>query len=586
MPKPFNHILIDYIAYLRKLSGRLFYCAPWTFIAMLPVVLVNQVSMILAFMLPLKIIILLGSDGMPRYLRVFFSEMSRDTLIMYLGLSAFCFLLIYMLGNRVVKAMSFKGGDRVLDNRGGLVSFDSEREFAANVFSRVVQSWGTSILFSLGLIAGVLLEWRLVLAILVVLIIEVIGVAKYWNRHLAPEHIRVREAFFQNRVRVLQILNAINIYVALAVLVALFILEPQTNFIIGLVLFILTRHILQRLVKATQDATYLMQNKDKIEALVFPGKAFFEEKASRHSTLEDQLMPEQRGKLFNSIFTDELTDLGAMQWHWSKQLDDGSRLYSTLISGSSREQFHLKIFNNAHDKYLMREVQLYELLPPLKSQHMPTVMGSGSAMGRGFIVLKTPNFSDDALKPDMTQFRALRNQWITENLELGLASLFSSADPSQIDRLRPSIFKRMGMILDAGSSESQRFEELIKALPNMRELLKPLPRVLINRDMKSSFQVTAEGQLICLSWGRTVADLLGVAFAAGISVQQGIEILSVDQLLEVLELSSHPELISSSDVLMLSFYLALLERSISNQDFLLVFELLEQVLRTYHCLRG
>ena len=69
---------------------------------MLPVVVINQLAMIVAFMPPLKIIILLGSEGMPAYLAVIFGELFRNALIIYLGVGAVLFLLIYFIGGRLV----------------------------------------------------------------------------------------------------------------------------------------------------------------------------------------------------------------------------------------------------------------------------------------------------------------------------------------------------------------------------------------------------------------------------------------------------------------------------------------------------
>lgn len=509
MSQRFNHLVSDYFVFLRALGRRLLKCAPWVCVGMLPVVVVNQVAMIVAFMLPLKIIILLGSEGMPAYLAVVFGDLSRNTLIIYLGIGAVLFLLVYLIGGRLVKWISSIGGRKVIDQRGGSVIFDAEEEFAANIFSRVLQTWGTGVILMLGSVVGLLIEWRLVVVLMLVVLIEVWLVSRYWNRHLLPEHAQVRDAFVQNRVRIMQIFSAINAYIALAVLVVLFILEPETNFIVGLVLFILTRQILQRLVVATQDANYLMQKKDKINALVFPDQTFIETPSLAISTLEDQLMFDHRSQLFESIFSGSLAFLAESRWRWESQLKDGSMLYSTRSVKSEDVQYYLKVFKSEDDRCLSREKQLQQILGSYDLPYVPTLVDSGVALGRGFVIYKTPPLQDIKRSDLSSSEDQLWTQWTRDNLAHGWAEVFGHGDPTQIDRLRPQIIKRMGIACDPDSLQASQLQALLDALPQIQHALQMMPLMLINPDFKEGLRTTSDGQLVCLSWGRVYKDLAG-----------------------------------------------------------------------------
>ena len=88
MSDRFTSLVRTYAGQLLLLTRRIYQCSPLRLVTGIPLVLVNQVSFILALMLPLKVIIMLGSDGVPRYFRFFMTEETRTQWMVGLAFGA------------------------------------------------------------------------------------------------------------------------------------------------------------------------------------------------------------------------------------------------------------------------------------------------------------------------------------------------------------------------------------------------------------------------------------------------------------------------------------------------------------------
>ena len=90
---------------------------------------------------------------------------------------------------------------------------------------------------------------------------------------------------------ILRSLAGVNTFVVFGGLVVLFLTEPEMNFLTGLVMFILTRQILQRVVKSVQGGHFLIQQKDRIGPLVHPGHQIQDKRKDSLVSFEALLMP-------------------------------------------------------------------------------------------------------------------------------------------------------------------------------------------------------------------------------------------------------------------------------------------------------
>ena len=114
MSDSFTVLARSYAGQLLLLTRRLHGCSPYGLLAGIPVFVVNQVSFVLALMLPLKVIIMLGSDGVPSYFRFFMTEETRDAWMLGLVCAALGMFLLYLATGAWLARLSDRGGERIV----------------------------------------------------------------------------------------------------------------------------------------------------------------------------------------------------------------------------------------------------------------------------------------------------------------------------------------------------------------------------------------------------------------------------------------------------------------------------------------
>lgn len=493
------------------LTRRVLRCAPVFFLVAIPTVVVSQVAMILAFMLPLKIIILIGSDGIPRFLSFFMTEETKNQWVIYLCLLSVGMFLLHLLANRILQQLGAQGGDRIRRQSDKATLFNAEAEYASQVFLRLAESWGTLLMVGGGVLLGLLLEWRMVLALVAAIAAQTLWLAWHWNRHQAPEKAEVRQQFVDQHMKILHNLAGVNTIIAFAVLVVLFLTDPSMNFLVGLVMFILTRQVLVRMIKGVQDGYFLSQQRERIEALVYPERHVRERRQSSVLSFESLLMPSSREKVFDAVATFEGAQAitPGREWQWCDVADRGQALYVSYPDGPGQPELRLKIVSSANDAGLAREVLFHESPSAAILGLSPTMVATGHVFGRGFILLQSPALSPVSGKvfPDLLEQVRFR-LWgctVDEGLSQRLARSYASLD-QRIDAER---YRCIRLACSTAGQESL-LDDFMNMLEVIREHLARVPKVLVNRTLNAgNMMVTDAGEPLVMNWDAISFDLIG-----------------------------------------------------------------------------
>ncbi|TVQ32517.1 MAG: hypothetical protein EA370_12440 [Wenzhouxiangella sp.] len=506
----FSSLIRDYWRYLLELSRRVSSCAPASFFGSIPLVTLSQVSFILAFMLPLKVIILIGTEGIPRYLQFFVTEANRERWIVLLALAAVGFFLAYLATTAMLKRLANHGGQQIRARGNKAALFDAEQDFAHDVFLRTAETWGTILLVVGAFVLGLVLEWRLVVILLLALAVETLVLGRYWNRFQEPEQAEVREQFVQNRMNMLLNLAGINTFLAFGVLVVLFLVDPAMNFIVGLVMFILTRQVLQRMVKGVQDAYFMLQQRERIEALVHPDRHVREKRNPQSVGFEALLMPDRRDRLFEAVAEQGYPEVAGLSWAWNDCGARGQALYVARPRSGDQAELRLKVYKNGKDGGLAREVQFYQSRSVSELGLAAECVGSGSVYGRGFVLLRSGRLETCSGKEHPALVRKVRMQlWrhrpdqdLADRLQRSFAALPDRLDSEWLGRIRLGCNDR---------DDEQLLDAFLGRFATFRSLVDTVPRVLLNRNLsRTNLLVSGEGQPVLLNWDGIGLDTMGV----------------------------------------------------------------------------
>ena len=563
MTNSFTGLITDYSRTLVRVTRRVGRCAPWSLLGSMPLVVINQVSFILMFMLPLKIIIMIGAEGIPRYMRFFVTEETREQWIIYLCLATVGFFLIYLVTDVILNRLGARGGKLIRTQGNKATLFHAEEDFARDVFLRIAQTWGTLLLVVGGVALGLLLEWRLVAVLLVAVAVEVILLARYWNRYQAPEQAEARDQFVQKRMDVLQNISAVNTFLAFGVLVFLFLTDPNMNFIIGLIMFILTRQVLQRIVKSTQDGYFMLQQRERIEALVYPEQHMREKREAREVSFESLLMPDRRVRLFEEVAALGHPEMADQKWEWCDFAPRGQALYVSRPQDDQDTELRLKVIGKAKDAGLAREVQFYQSNSAKALGLTAEFLGSGAVHGRGYLALRSSVLKACPKKDYPEALRQVRLALWQHKVDDGLAQLLKRSFASLGDRLDAERFARIRLGCN-DPREEVLLDAFLEHLETMRDMVQAVPRVLINKNLSpANLLLTEDDQPIVLNWDAIALDVLGT----GLSVSDLAKAYNPDTLLPELAECGCPAAQADPNGLKLVVHLGNLEGTVAREAY-------------------
>lgn len=146
--------------------------------------LTSQTAMLVAFLLPLKVVILLGADGLPRYYPPALAGLGRETLIIWLSGASVAFYGLNLLAEKVVGIAANRGAIRLLASTGKMILFEDQNEIAGSAYKQFTSSLAGSVFVFLAIL---ILLWIypvipfLLFVYLTVIVLTLAALAKHAN---------------------------------------------------------------------------------------------------------------------------------------------------------------------------------------------------------------------------------------------------------------------------------------------------------------------------------------------------------------------------------------------------------------------
>ncbi|WP_155833635.1 hypothetical protein [Halomonas sp. BC04] len=209
---------------------KFFSLVPIPTLVVVSLTLTSQFAKLLAFFLPLKVIILLGSPGMPRYFPPSWAAYDRDVLVIVLSASTLLFFLLHLLAEKLLGIMVEKGASGVVERSRKLALFSNQDEVARQAYRKLASGLATGALSVL----LVILFAALYPAFLTVMVTYILGVTAvlsiatqsrpYWRSKLQ-----------ENASKLVSLLSAIGFLLLFAFMVTDFMLWEGVNFMVAII---------------------------------------------------------------------------------------------------------------------------------------------------------------------------------------------------------------------------------------------------------------------------------------------------------------------------------------------------------------
>ncbi|WP_018649220.1 MULTISPECIES: hypothetical protein [unclassified Thioalkalivibrio] len=496
--------LKDGIRWSARLGAKFFWAVPGATSAVVLATLVGQVSMLLAFFLPLKVIILLGSEGIPRYFPPAFAAVERDALIVWLSLAAVGFYGLYLVADRIIALGSERGAGQLLARSRKMVLFEGQDEVASSAYKRYANALAGGLFVFLVI---VLLLWLYpAVAGLMLVYSAVVAVALLLGQVFSS---RFREWVEEQLGVTLSVLGAVGFMLSFVYLVADFLYRDPPGLIPAIIALLLSRQAFTRLSSLVPALSRLYEERARLDALFFHRRAFAPSGQDTKKALAPLFLPERRKEWVPSVL-EALTGEpwpadGTIRWH---QLAAGE-VFALDCRTPEGPRYLVKLFGARHTGQARHEATL--LTDPPVGLPAPEWVGATEVRGFQCHVLrlpaegKGPGQTDDAADRVREALLPLQpDKALVQRYARSRAFLWQRLDDALLEPLRAA----------TGGATEQHLEVLRASLPEWQTHLRDTPLAFLNPDLNPENLLEApeaEG-LMVLHWGRWSLEPAGAGW--------------------------------------------------------------------------
>lgn len=480
------------------------------------VTLVSQISTVLASFLPLKVVILLGSNGMPRYIPDVLAAQGRESLIVLLSAATVGFFLLHLLAEQLIAVITTQATRRLLAKSHKMVLFENQDEIAANAYQRFSLALA-GVVFTVLALTGLFLlysdmAWALTGYVMLAAIVLCV---------LGARSTSSRECLESQLPRTMKLTSGIGFFAAFAYLVVDFILLEPPGVLIAIVSLLWGRQVFDRLATVVQNIAALYKHRVKIDALFFHGKVLLP-LTRENRTIWPLLDPEIRGKWIATVLEELIPEWKGckhihIEWYPSGTPNVAAFMVTEKLSSA---HFLVKLFGVNRKSVALHESTLLSDAP----KGLPAPVFWGGTQVERFVcsVYRVPDGAPVVQGKDSRHLaRQLRTRLLAVEPPEAMVHRYLRSRPLLWQRIQPSFLKRLYVAV-VSAEQKQQVSRLLELLPELQYHLKSLPLAIVNPALGSGrvWSEAQTGESIAFNWGRWTLEPVGAKWPVGTEVRK------------------------------------------------------------------
>ena len=480
---------------------------PWQTALIVLLTLISQISTLLAFFLPLKVVILLGSDRIPRYIPEALAALGHDALIVALSIATVAFFVVYLLAERAIAWVTVLASRRLLLKSQKLALFENQEQVAENAYERFSRTVAGGIFAGLALL-GLAAFYPSMFWV----VTAYVGFVTLLLLALASLSGSFRERLDAELAAILNLTAGIGFFAVFAFLVTDFIFLKPPGVIIAIVSLLLSRQIFGRLAGIVQDMSALHTQRTRYDALFFHGKILLRDGVKEEKTLWPLFERNARDEWVSALLAQRIRDWQEPQtttWQPSGVPNVASLRVTRPSAG---DEFLIKIFESNRKSLASHESAL--LSEPPKGLPAPVFVESTEVRQFPCLVYTLP---PGAPVTNPRRFRqlsmSLRAQLLQVEPPEALVTRYRRSRPLLGQRIDRVMLLRLRVAVDT-AKQGRCAAEIVQRLPALQQHLETMPLVLLNPDMTQAtvWVDELEEKPLLLNWARWSIDPAGAGW--------------------------------------------------------------------------
>jgi len=486
-----------------SLGGKLFRVVPGFTLGSIAATVLAQLFLLVGFLLPLKVVLLLGSDHVPGYFPAFLREWGRDWLIVTLSAASVLFYLLHLLSGKLVETSSVAASKRLLLKSKKMALFDNQDEIASKGYQRYTQSLAGVCFVSICLVGMLFFYSKLAVVIVLYMALGFVSVVVCLSIFSS-----LAGRFSRSLGTLPKVIGSVGFLVAFGFIVFDHLFGAAPGLFTSVVSLILARQLYGRASGVIGDIHGLYSQKAQLSALFFHGQVFHPQIKSEHRGIWSLLEPNARKAWLQALLQEAagrpVQNIG-MEW-----CDIGvPDVYCFLVYGQAEgfeKRFLIKLFNVNRNAWAKHEATLLTAEPRLPSLPLVSIT---VVEGLNCHIFDATGYSPcekaetSRVLPD---FRASLSECMPS---ADLAASYIRTRPLIWQRLDQSMIMRVQYLLDA-KVDGEVVERLIDALPIIEGELSTLPLAFSLPDIRPGmFWKSPDGCYVVSHWSRWDLEPLG-----------------------------------------------------------------------------
>ena len=478
---------------------------PWTTLGVISASVAGMITRILSFLLPLKVILLAGSSGVPRYFP-FIDPADKMGWIIGLSLLAVASYGLTIILENLVSRMSSDAGGEIMQEAIQMAVLKKQEEAAQEYFADFCGICANLLFLSLVfLVLLVLNPWLLFFILMLFL-----GQYMFTFRALSGSDVnpgRLKSYILDKLPNYLKILSSINFLLAFLVILTPFLIGSG-NILVGIISIVLIRRSLGFIVGTVKTSVDLFSERHKVDALVFPEIQLQKVETREALALRDLFQRSKRQKKTRKELKRVMPLNGAVDVLWADSPVRGVSTLNITVPNSSnpgRKYFQQQIFmpNSRlleNEDFLFRHISREQLMAPRLI----------TRFRQAAFECQICEFGKPVSAQDWRELhpRLIEHYWSWQPPE-NLVELYSASRMLLHQRLNAELAGRTQVAVDT-NEEADTLKRFQEQLPQIQSLLESLPLYIFNPEcMKTNTVYADNGQIHVMTWGRWSLEPVG-----------------------------------------------------------------------------
>ena len=495
-----------FVGWLKRVLGAFMAVRFWTTLTLIQALTTRNFANLLASFLPLKVILLAGSDGVPRYFQFLIPE-GADKIPWIIGLTAaaVAFFILGLILEAVGRRLAATGSFEVLQGANEMAVSHQHREEIGSYFSQFSDIAANGLVLALSLVLLAIVNLTVFYTLLGLMLVEyliTLGVLAFGNHYRPGTVLRN----LKNKPRnYLAFFSSINFLACFFVLLTPFLTGEGGNLILAILSILLMNQANGAVNGIIRPGLKLWRKRPGIDPLIFRDEKALSAENPTLRELRQVFDPDKHNaKIARQLATANLKGTHVSS-HWIDPTIRGVYRFHLQIrkraDGEPVQQLQEQVFAPRQFPMLEHEQFLFEKISR-SSVHAPEVVcrysdgpfecqvceyGSGNPLSR-------------------KQFKRFASSLLGElwclDLPPELQAAYKTSNPSLAARLTPEFLERVSVTLDT-APDLKIHHSFLDRLPLIRELLESVPLYLHNPDLTATGTVWTEDRTpLVMSWIR------------------------------------------------------------------------------------